>query len=166
MEAEMQQIVKWICRCCHALEPTSDSGRRCADPATMPKGKARGTEQERKQYHARFSAVIKYPKQQHVDARKRAIGACATCARAVVPGTEPAFEFNHLDEATKCKGGLFGRQGGVGGLVNYCAKAAALEKVEALLDAEMAKCELLCANCHHRHTNKYGAADDGEEDEG
>jgi hypothetical protein len=29
-----------------------------------------------------------------------------------------------------------------------------------LLDAEMAKCELLCSNCHHRHTNKYGAADE------
>jgi hypothetical protein len=42
-------------------------------------------------------------------------------------------------------------------------KAAALDQVKDLLDAEMAKCELLCANCHHRHTHKYGA--DGEEEE-
>ena len=74
-------------------------------------------------------------------------------------GTEPAFEFNHLDEATKCKGGLFGPLGGVSGLVGNHAKAAALDQVQELLDAEMAKCNLLCANCHHRHTHKYGAED-------
>jgi ribosomal protein L40E len=163
MEAEAAQIEKWICRCCHALEPTSSSGRRCGDPATMPEGKRRGTPLETQQYGARLNAKIRYPKQQHVDARKRAIGACATCKRAVVPGTEPAFEFNHLDEATKCKGGLFGPRGGVSGLVGNVAKAAALDQVRDLLDAEMAKCELLCSNCHHRHTHKYGA--DGEEEE-
>ena len=163
MEAEAAQIEKWICHCCHALEPTSDSGRRCGDPATMPKGSdsKSATPLEKKQYLARHHAKMVYPKQQHVDARKRAIGACATCARPVLPGTEPAFEFNHLDEATKCKGGLFRRVGGVGGLVNNHAKAAALDKVQELLDAEMAKCELLCSNCHHLHTHKYGA-DDGE----
>ena len=159
MEAEAAQIEKWICKFCHKLEPTSSSGRRCGDPATMPEGKSRGTPQ---QYIARHSAKIKYPKHCYVDARKRVIGACATCARAVVPGTEPAFEFNHLDEATKEKGGLFGRQGGVGGLVSRASKAAALDQVQGLLDAEMAKCELLCANCHHRHTHKYGA--EGEEE--
>jgi hypothetical protein len=81
----------------------------------------------------------------------------------VLPGTEPAFEFNHLDEATKEKGGLFGPRGGVGGLVHNDTKAAALDKVQALLDAEMAKCNLLCANCHHRHTWKYRADDEEEE---
>ena len=82
----------------------------------------------------------------------------------MLPGTEPAFEFNHLDEATKVKDGLFGYKGGVSGLVNNNAKAAALDKVKDLLDAEMAKCELLCANCHHRHTNKYGADEEEEEE--
>lgn len=162
MEAEAKQIEKWICKFCHWLEPTSAQGRRCADPATMPQGKRSGTELEKTQYFARRRAKIRYPKQQHVDARKRAIGTCATCARRVLPGTEPAFEFNHLDEATKCKGGLFGQFGGVSGLVGNNAKAAALDRVQELLDAEMAKCELLCANCHHRHTNKYGA--DGAEE--
>jgi hypothetical protein len=164
MEAELARIEKWICHCCHALEPTSNSGKRCADPATMPKGRdsKNATPLEKKQYHARHHAKIVYPKQQHVDARKRAIGACATCARPVLPGTEPAFEFNHLDEATKGKGGLFRSVGGVGGLVGNGVKAAALDQVKDLLDAEMAKCELLCANCHHRHTNKYGAGDEEE----
>jgi hypothetical protein len=37
----------------------------------------------------------------------------------------------------------------VSGLVNNDTKAAALDKVEHLLDAEMEpKCDLLCSNCH------------------
>ena len=163
MEAEAAQIDKWICKFCHALEPTSNQGRRCGDPATMSEGKGRGTALEVQQYNARRRAKMVYPKHQHVDARKRAIGACATCARAVVPGTEPAFEFNHLDEATKGKGGLFGSRGGVSGLAHNDVKAAALDQVQELLDAEMAKCNLLCSNCHARHTNKYDA--DGAEEE-
>ena len=165
MEAEAAQIEKWICKFCHALEPTSTQGRRCGDPATMPEGRQGkdATPLEVQQYKARHRAKIKYPKQRHVDARKHGIGACATCARRVLPGTEPAFEFNHLDEATKCKGGIFRRVGGVSGLAYNHTKAAALDKVKDLLDAEMAKCNLLCSNCHHRHTHKYGA--DGEEEE-
>ena len=133
----------------------------------MPEGRQgkNATPLEKTQYIARHGVKIKYPKQQHVDARKRAIGACATCKRPVLTGTEPAFEFNHLVEATKCKGDLFGQFGGVGGLVNNGVKAAALDLVKHLLDAEMAKCELLCSNCHHRHTNKYGAAGDEAESE-
>ena len=45
------------------------------------------------------------------------------------------------------------------GLVHNHTKAAALDRVRATLDAEMAKCDLLCSNCHVRHTHKYGAAD-------
>jgi len=37
-------------------------------------------------------------------------------------------------------------------------KAAALDKVRDLLDAEMAKCQLLCANCHARKTFGYEAS--------
>ena len=143
MRKEAQQIHQWICGCCHALEPTSNSGKRCADPATMPPGAARS------------KATIKYPKQQHVDKRKRDVGACAHCRRAVVAGQEQAFDWDHRVEATKCKGGVYGKNGGVGGLVSNSTQAAALEEVRELLDAEMDKCDLLCHNCHHRKTHGY-----------
>jgi hypothetical protein len=159
MEKEAEQIEKWICRVCHVLEPTSDAGRRCADPTTMPAGKQgkSSTALERKQSFARRVAVIRHPKHQHVDAAKRRLGACAACARPVEPGTEPGFDFDHLDESTKGRGGLF-TYGGVAGLVHNHAKAAALEAVRDLLDAEMAKCQLLCANCHARKTWAYEAS--------
>ena len=155
MMEESKQIHQWICHCCHAIEPTSNSGKRCADPATMPVGKRSGTKEEQQQYEARRMAVRKHPKQQYVDAVKRRIGQCAACARPVVPGAEVMHEFNHLDEASKSKGGLFGPRGGVAGLVAKLTNAATLDKVKTLLDDEMAKCNLLCKNCHHRHTNKY-----------
>ena len=155
MEAELRQIEAWICHVCHALAPTSNSGRRHPNPATMPKGKRSGTESERKQYDARRKATIKYPKQQYVDAAKRTMGCCAACARPVKLGTEAAFDFDHRDESTKAKGGLFGKNGGVSGLVGNCAKAAALGAVRELLDAEMSKCQLLCRNCHMRKTWGY-----------
>jgi hypothetical protein len=158
MEAENEQIESWPCHVCHNLAPTSYSGKRCPDPATMPKGKSRGTELEQKQYNARHKAEIRYPKQQYVDAAKRTIGCCAACKRPVRPGTEPGFDFDHRDESTKNKGGLFGECGGVAGLVGNCAKAAALALVRELLDAEMDKCQLLCKNCHMRKTWGYEAS--------
>jgi hypothetical protein len=154
MREELKQIDKWICGFCHKLEKTSKSGNRCGDPAAMPVGKARGTPEEKKQYHTRHSALVRYPKQQYVDARKLAIGACAHCKREVTPETVQAFDFNHLDPSKKSKGGLFGQQGGVGGLVGSHAKGASLEKVKGLLDAEMDMCNLLCTNCHYIHTYK------------
>ena len=160
MEVENEQIESWPCHVCHALAPTSNQGRRCPDPATMPKGKQgkTSTALERKQYHARHKATIRYPKQRYVDEAKRTMGCCAACKRPVLPGTEAAFDFDHRDESTKAKGGLFGKNGGVAGLVHNCARAAALERVQGLLDAEMDKCQLLCRNCHHRKTNGYPAS--------
>ena len=155
MEEEAKQIEQWICKCCHRVEPTSSSGRRCKDPEDMPEGKRNGTKEEAQQYEARRIAVRVYPKQKHVDAAKRCIGKCAACGRPVEEGKEVMHEFNHLDEATKSKGGLFGKHGGVSGMVQNCSNAATLDKVVGLLDAEISKCNLLCCNCHHRHTWKY-----------
>ena len=41
------------------------------------------------------------------------------------------------------------------GLVRNHTNAAALDQVRPQLDAEMAKCDLLCRNCHMRRTWKY-----------
>ena len=183
MKREELQIENWPCLVCHALEPTSDSGRRCTDPALMPPGRRNGTKDEIRQYKKRRKAVVKFPKQQYVDALKRLIGACAHCGRAVVPGTEQAFAFDHLDESTKGKGGIYGAHGGVSGLVNNDTNRAALAfdttsdfepieplydavrlakglgnptgRIRALLDAETALCQLLCNNCHHCKTWGY-----------
>jgi hypothetical protein len=155
MIEEAKQIEKWTCRCCAAVDPSSNQANRCADPAGMPPGKCSGTDAEVQQYDARHKAVRVYPKQQHVDAAKRRVGECAACARPVVAGQEVMFDWDHRDESTKCKGGLFGKCGGVSGLVGNCANAATLDQVRHLLDAEMAKCDLLCRNCHARRTWKY-----------
>jgi len=143
---------------CHRLEPTSTSGNRRADLTTMPAGKRSGTKLEKNQYYARRVAVIRHPKQQYVDDAKRRIGCCAACARPVLPGTEPGFDFDHLDESTKSKGGLFGVHGGISNLVNNHVHASALDAVRDLLDAEMALCQLLCSNCHARKTHGYEAS--------
>ena len=155
MIEELTQIEKWVCHCCAALDPSSNSANRCADPKTMPPGDCNGDRDQVKQYDAQHNAVRRYPKQRHVDAAKRKVGKCTACARPVVPGKEVQFEWNHRDESTKRKGGLFGKRGGVANLVGNAANAAALEQVQPLLDAEMAKCDLLCRNCHARHTWKY-----------
>ena len=156
---------QWICGFCHSLEPTSDSGRRCGDPANMPDGKSSGTVEEVKQYKAKHHATIRYPKQQYVDAEKLRIGGCAQCKRGVTLETCVAFQFDHVDETTKMKGEdtLAGKQGGVGGLVNRSAKRAALDEIKDVLDAEMAKCQLLCANCHKLKTWDGEAVEEGEE---
>tara|TARA_B110000858_G_scaffold193556_2_gene246311 strand:- start:478 stop:1671 length:1194 start_codon:yes stop_codon:yes gene_type:complete len=159
MIEEAKQIEKWTCLCCARLDPSSASANRCGDSKKLPDGKWDGTEAEVAQYNAKHKAVRVYPKQQYVDACKwdDGKGECAHCARPVVKGhNEVIFDWNHRDEATKCKGGLFGKSGGVGGLVHNPTNAATLDLVKHLLDAEMKpKCDLVCTNCHHRHTNKY-----------
>ncbi len=151
MRAEAQQIHQWVCGVCHSGEETSSTGRRNGDPALMPDGKRSGTTEERKQYDAKRQAKITYPKYSYVDAVKRRIGRCQYhgCNRPVLPGTEPGFHWDHRVESTKCKAGLYGAGGGVGGLANNPAKASALEKVQHLLDEEMGKCDLLCVPCHY-----------------
>ena len=150
MRAESQQIHQWVCGVCHSGEETSNTGRRCGDPALMPDGKSKGTTEEKKQYDAKHAAKITFPKYEHVDAAKRRIGRCQYhgCNRPVLPGTEPGFHWDHREESTKCKGGNYGADGGVGGLAANHAKAATLDKVRELLDEEMAKCDLLCVPCH------------------
>lgn len=157
MHREAAKGLNWPCRFCHRLEPTDNASKKCPDPVTMPDGKRNGTKEERAQYKRKRSATVRYPKQQLVDARKRAIGSCALCARPVLVKQEHAWIFDHLDPATKMKGNdtLAGEKGGVAGLVGNHAKAAALGKIRDILVREMGLCRLLCANCDRRQTDGY-----------
>jgi hypothetical protein len=162
MRAEAAKC-QWLCRFCHRLEKTGTQANRCGDPDLLPDGKYNGTEEEVRQYKAKHSAKIRYPKQQHVDAEKLHRGCCLACERKVTPATVVAFDFDHRDPESKLvgKGTLAGEQGGVAGLVNNCVKAAALDQIKDVLDEEMVKCDLLCANCHKRKTFGYEEEEEG-----
>lgn len=160
MRAEVAMGMNWPCRFCHTLESTNNASRKCKDPNTMPGGKRSGTQQEKTQYNTKRKAQIKYPKQVHVDARKRDIGCCKLCKRQVLAGQEHAFSFDHIVPSTKLIGNdtLAGaRPGGIAGLVNNDSNEAKLDNIKDILDKEMDKCRLLCSNCDHRHTNGYPA---------
>jgi hypothetical protein len=154
MRLEVPKL-QWPCAFCHALEKTGNAANRGGDPALMPDGKSNGTEEEIAQYYAKRKAKIKYPKQQHVDKEKLRRASCLRCDRPVAADTAFAFHFDHRDELTKQMHTLVSGTGGVSGLVNNEAKANALDKIRDVLDAEMAKCDLLCVNCHHRKTHGY-----------
>jgi len=166
MRAEAAKC-QWLCRFCHSLEKTGNAANRCGDPALMPDGKQgkHATEEEVRQYKAKHNANIRYPKQQHVDAEKLRRGGCLACEREATPATVFAFDFDHRDPETKLigKGTLAREGGGVAGLVNNHVKRAALDKTRDLLDDEMAKCNLLCANCHKRKTFGYEEEDEDKE---
>ncbi len=71
------------------------------------------------------------------DAEKRRVGSCASCARKVVEGEEVAFDWDHTDRSTKL------------GSVSDLIDSGRSWKVVA---EEVAKCQLLCADCHASKT--------------
>tara|TARA_Y100000389_G_scaffold182728_1_gene199583 strand:+ start:580 stop:1794 length:1215 start_codon:yes stop_codon:yes gene_type:complete len=172
MRAEEAKGVEWKCRFCHSLEKTGFQANKYENPETMSDGKRSGTKEEIALYKRKLSAKMKYPKQQYVDHVKREVRkGCAKCHRPVLEGQEHAFDFDHRDPSTKIKGSdtLAGVIGGVSGLVNNYATAAALDEIQDILDEEMEKCDLLCRNCHHRKTWGYpfrGAAGSSSSDAG
>ena len=160
---------QWICGFCHHLENTSSTSRRFCNPDDMPDGKQSGSEEERTQYRNKCKAKIRYPKRKYVDDEKVKHGCCAHCKREVTRDTCVAFHFDHIDESSKMQGSdtLAGKTGGVAGLVqNHNSKRASLDEIKSVLDAEMAKCRLLCANCHKLKTwDGENVASDNEGDE-
>ena len=76
-------------------------------------------------------------KQLHVLARKLEIGNCTDCGLQVTTHNFVVFQFDHIDRTTKTH------------------KIADMVKASCTLndiDLEIAKCELVCANCHTLRT--------------
>jgi hypothetical protein len=160
MRKELAKGGQFICACCHALDESSASSRRIADPAlveTLPDGKSNGTKEEVAQYNRKWKARITAPKYAHVDALKRKRGKCYYCERKVEQGEEVCFEHDHDDPTTK----WFSKtnKGCSGGVCGLCASTKDEENprkspgVYKRLDAETDHCRLTCCNCHTLRTH-------------
>jgi len=126
--------VQWMCLCCHVLEPTSTTGR--TRTITTPRDK-RVRE-----------------KQAYVNAYKLKLGGCqyAGCGRIVTAATVRSFDLDHRDPRNKATHETHpelihkGYPGGVCGIVSN--SKTSLAEVKDALDDELAKCDMLCTNCH------------------
>jgi hypothetical protein len=164
--------MQWICSFCHFLEPTTNAANRYTEADTEEKnrGKRSGTEAEKKQYNRHRKAVVIYPKQRFNDDAKLRVGACADCGRRVTRHNVWAFHWDHRDPRTKLRTSrlLLGKNvpyGGVAGIVHNCRKGSAIHKrvrrrgesltVREWIRREQHKCDLTCANCHHRRTRAH-----------
>ena len=134
--------VRCLCLFCHHLAP-SHALHEGADPDT------------REGSDAKWHRQYKLAKRAHVNTEKRHRGACQhprCCDPATgrprevvastddVRGNEHAFQMAHKNEVDK--------DFGIAKMVkNTQSPATAIPK----LDAEMLKCNLYCANCHHKY---------------
>jgi hypothetical protein len=79
---------------------------------------------------------------EYVNKRKLEIGGCQICSRVIdldEPASFSAFDFDHLDRKTK-----------VASVSRLSAGGRSILKIEE----EIAKCRLLCAPCHKKHSRE------------
>lgn len=82
-------------------------------------------------------------KKQYVNTKKLMIGTCALCDRKLVDEQYCCcFDFDHIETELK--------RNCIGKMVNQYS----LKTFFQCIDSELAKCRLLCANCHMNHTNE------------
>jgi hypothetical protein len=104
--------------------PGRDKGRN-------RKNDGNGAIRERRQEQwRRYAREVRQP---IINREKLRRGSCMTCGLVVTVDNLVAFDFDHRDPATK-------RRRGVSGASTH------------YIEAEMAKCDLLCANCHRIKT--------------
>ena len=75
--------------------------------------------------------------QLHVIARKLEIGHCHDCSIKVTPHNFVVFQFDNIDRTTK---------------VEKISKMVAGKYTINDIDTEIAKCQMVCANCHAMRT--------------
>ena len=164
MTREIAKGVQWPCAFCHMGRDNCSSSQRYKhlNWESMPNGSrskhatAEEKQRSRDKDAAMRRATISYPKMKYVDKiKRRVLQHCDYCRRGVVIGFEQRFHFDHIDETTKLRGKhtLACKNGGVGGLVGNANTNATLELIKSVIDEEIAKCRLLCINCHRRKTN-------------
>ena len=91
----------------------------------------------------RDDQVWKVKKRNYVNSIKMKIGSCELCDRKVENESMCcAFDFDHLDVEKK--------RASISRMVNAYRLADFFE----CIDEEVAKCRLLCANCHKKHTKE------------
>ena len=123
------------CRNCHQMQPSHNVyKRKYATPGDMPTDTM-------DQKRAKFGRQYMDDKIGFVNARKLEIGACAECETKVTSEACHVFAFAHIDAATKLKS-----------VSQLCNTRASLPSTRSALEAEMAKCRLLCAVCHSKET--------------
>ena len=132
-----------LCRMCHSLDPSSNSSneRRC-DPAKV---KRKDYATDRKFDKARFKATYRMEKRDYVNGLKRAVGRCerpdcpcdGPSGGECKEGYEQCYDWDHIDPATKGRG-----------ISNIVTDRRTLATTKPEIDAERAKCRLLCRNCH------------------
>ena len=135
-----------LCRMCHALDPSSHSANENrSDP---DKVKRENYETQKKFTDARIHAKYHKEKREYNYALKRAVGRCerGDCPRdgptaVCVEGVEQCYEWDHIDPTTKeCN------------ISDLCGDGYCFETAKPRIDAERAKCRLLCRNCHNTRT--------------
>jgi hypothetical protein len=143
MRAEARKCTP-LCRMCHMLDPASTaSNERRAYP---DKVKEENYDTRYEFTNARCHAQYRKEKRDYVNRIKRCNGKCANpnCQRdgpsdgLCTEGFEQCYDFDHIVEKTK--------KYTISELVH---SNATLKAEKPKIDAEIAKCRLLCRNCHH-----------------
>jgi hypothetical protein len=129
VELEKCQV---LCRFHHQIKSAKDHRKR-AD-----KKRKSDDEGTAKQIHSRkYAREKRMFNKQHVMSKKLKVGQCGHCPRIVTIDNTSGFDFDHLDRKTK-----------------HCAisRMATWRNSIEIIDKEIEKCMLLCANCHFRKT--------------
>jgi hypothetical protein len=133
-----------LCKMCHALDPASNSSEeRRADP---DKVKEENYARRHNFTTNRWKARYKNEKRDYVNSIKRDIRRCANpnCPcdgpsdGLCIEGFEQCYDFDHIVEKTKKYG-----------MSKLASSTSTLKTEKPKIDAEIAKCRLLCRNCHH-----------------